>query len=207
MFAGLIWNDRKDVLKSLSIPNRTIAQLKCLAPPNKSMVMYSKAKTLNVANRIIYSLHFGSSKLYFLKFQTQKGKYLTCQIHSVWINEMCSFAFSRFSNFCFLLHNLFHFCLLTVLWFWFKPSHCLPVTMWIYLSQRWNRANTSSFFVILERLNALSTFYVYFLFPLVTLHVFLYFCAFWKKTLLKEEFYLVKYEWRRGVVEFLTYHV
>lgn len=118
------------------------------------------------------------------------------------------FCFHTFKvTFFFLLwpHNLFHLCLLTVLWFGFRPSHCLPVTMWIYLSQRWNRANTSSFFVILKSLNALSTFYVYFLFPLVTLRVFLYFCAFWKKTLLKEEFYLVKYEWRRGVVEFLTY--
>ena len=82
----------------------------------------------------------------------------------------------------FWLHNLFHFCLLTVLWFWFKPSHCLPVTMWIYLSQRWNRANTSSFFVILESLNALSTFYVYFLFSFGYLTcLFVLFVHFWKK--------------------------
>lgn len=96
---------------------------------------------------------------------------------------MCWFAFTRFSNFFFFFGFTIFFTFVYSLYFgfWFKPSHCLPVTMWIYLSQRWNRANTSSFFVILESLNALSTCYVYFLFPLVTLRVLLYFCAFWKK--------------------------
>lgn len=76
------------------------------------------------------------------------------------MTQIDSFAFVLFSSFFFFfLHNLFHLCLLTVLWFWFKPSHCLPVTMWIYLSQRWNRANTSSLFVVLQSLNALSTFF------------------------------------------------
>lgn len=51
--------------------------------------------------------------------------------------------------------------------FWFKPSHCLPVTMWIYLSHRWNRANTSSFFVISESLNALSTYFIFIFFGLI----------------------------------------
>lgn len=195
--------------KSLPIQNRTIAQLKCLAPPNKFMGMDSKAKTLNIAYSIIHNLQFGWDIFLILN---PEREHLTLSLIFSLDNRNVQFClYTSFSNFFsfffFCFTNLFHFCLLTVLWFWFKPSHCLPVTMWIYLSQWWNRANTSSFFVILESLNALSTYYVYFLFPLVTLHVFLYFCAFWKKTLLKEDFYLVKYEWRRGVGEFLTYHV
>lgn len=100
---------------------------------------------------------------------------------------MCIFClhdcFTNFLSFIFLLKNYFHHCLLTVLRFWFKPSHCLPVTMWIYLSHKWNRTNTSSFLVVSESLNALSTFFWFLFYSfLVNLHVFLYFCAFWRKT-------------------------
>lgn len=52
--------------------------------------------------------------------------------------------------------------------------------MWIYLSQIWNRANTSEFFVILESLNALSTFYVFLFYSFWLLYMtFCTFCAFW----------------------------
>lgn len=91
-------------------------------------------------------------------------------------NRNVQFCLHRcFSNFFFrftIFSFLFTHCTLVFV----QALHCLPVTMWTYLSQRWNRANTSSFFVILESLNALSTFYVYFLFPLVTLQSFVLLC-------------------------------
>lgn len=165
----------------------------------------SSGQTLNVAYSGLHVLWLIG--LIFLMLNLER-EHLTLSFIFRLLLEMCSLAFyTCLSNPVVWASQFVFSCLLTVLWFWFKPSHCLPVTMWTYLSQTWNRTNTSSFFGILESLNALSTFYVYFLFPLVTLHVFLYFCAFWKKTLLKEEFYLVKYEWRGGAVKFLTYHV
>lgn len=121
---------------------------------------------------------------------------------------MCRFAFT-----CFLYFFFFHFFLCFSQFVSRLFTHCSLVLIQALSLSACNNVNlfstameqgknTSSFFVILESLNALSTFYVYFLFPLVTLHVFLYFFAFFeRKTLLKEEFYLVKWmkERRRGV--------
>lgn len=103
-------------LESLPTPNRTIAQ--CFATPNKFMVMD----------------WFWLIKLYFF-FKPIKIIFNSLVVFVFWTTDKCSFfPFTICFTFVYSLY-----------WFLFKPFHCPPVTMWIYLSQRWNRANTSSF--------------------------------------------------------------
>lgn len=100
-------------------------------------------------------------------------------------------------------HNLFHPCLLTVFAFdWSPLTVCLQQCEFAE-SQRWNRANTSSFFVILGKVLMhwahFSLFSIFLWLSYVSFCTFVHFKGEKKNpTLLKEEFYLVKYEWRRG---------
>lgn len=127
VFAGLIRNDHKDILSTF--PNRAKAQLNCPAPPNKSLQRPTHSLQLSVLYIACILAYCVIKAIFFI--QTQ---YL-----NVLATEMCSLAFTRF------LFCLLHFFSVDSLYFSFdsSPLHCLPVTMWIYLSQRWNRANSS----------------------------------------------------------------
>lgn len=107
--------------KSLPIQNRTIAQLKCLAPPNKFMGMDSKAKTLNIAYSIIHNLQFGWDIFLILN---PEREHLTLSLIFSLDNRNVQFClYTSFSNFFsfffFLLHKfvslLFTHCTLVLI--------------------------------------------------------------------------------------------
>lgn len=105
-------------------------------------------------------------------------------------------AHTYFELISLLFHSLYFVLILAL-----SLSACNNVNL--FITENEQGKHLSSFFVISQSLNALSTFYVCFLSPLVTFTCpFVLLCILKEKkekTLLKEEFYLVKYEWRRGV--------
>lgn len=130
MFAGLKWTDHKDVLglNFLPLPNRTIAQLKCLAPPNRSGDGFKGQNTQCSWQHYTCILADYSCNFCILK---KEKEYVSCWLHSVCIIEMCSFAFTHIFFFSSqFIRLLFTHCTLVFIQT-FSLSACNNVNLFI----------------------------------------------------------------------------